>query len=85
MSATKQAENYPLFVHFYGSDGNRRDPVRIEDVGGLKAIMKGRIYGSVKAGFEVRITNTHDSTVFHAQHGKVIFPEGGDIERTQQA
>lgn len=86
MSAVKKtAKDYPLFAHFYGSDGSHLDPVRIEDKCGLLMIMKGRIYDSIKAGNEVRITDIDDFTVFYALDGRIVFPEGGNIEYTRQA
>jgi hypothetical protein len=66
---------FPLFVYYYDADGFHRGVEdTIENEEELTQLLHNKVARHIERGLEVRITDTGDFMVLHAQGGRIVFP-----------
>ncbi|MBI4054402.1 MAG: hypothetical protein HY397_03690 [Candidatus Doudnabacteria bacterium] len=71
--------SWPLLVYFYDAQGRHAEPVPVNDLPQLEALMRGEIKRAIRQHLEVMVTDGDNVAVFHSQHGRIIFPTSDDL------
>ena len=69
--------DFPLFLYEYDADGRYGKPLKIAGPPGLEFAMATTVKQAIAEKREVRITDTSDFLVFHAENGEIIWPTRG--------
>lgn len=75
----REGDIYPLFLYIYRHDGYHTGSELLRNEDQLKTALAGKVKEAIMQGREVRITDTGDLLVFHAEHGKIVLPSREDI------
>ena len=68
------SEDYPMYLYEYGADGMHSGRQYINNDTELRAMMASVVTQAMREGREIRITDTGDHLIFHAEHGRVVWP-----------
>lgn len=69
-------------LYEYDANGRYSAPALIEAEAGLDDAVASIIRVALAEKREVRITDSGDALVFHAQNGEIVFPTEEDIARS---
>ncbi len=68
-------DDFPLNLYIYDENGRYTEPIYINNESVLKSsVIKNLLRTAIYKKREVRITDTGDLLVFHAQNGEILFP-----------
>ena len=76
-------DGYPFLIYEYNAEGRYGPPKRLNNAAELEAAMRTTVKRAVAERREIRITDTGDMLVFHAQDGEILFPTPGQIAGTE--
>lgn len=76
MAVDPEPALYPIQLYIYNRDGMHDEPIEIVSYEqllgpGTQLVVRHAVY----TGLEVVMTDPQDRCLFHAKHGKVLFPE----------
>jgi hypothetical protein len=77
-------DDFPLRLYEYNAEGRYGFPVRLNNSAELESAMKTTVKRALDEKREIRITDTGDILVFHAQDGAIVFPTPGQIAGTEK-
>ena len=73
--------SFPLRLYVYNAEGRHNGGKWLKNDSQLETAMTGPVKAAIAAKREVRITDSGDFLVFHAQGGRIVFPTQEQIAR----